>query len=96
MMSFTQLTAGCYALADRCVSGITANVDTLRQSVEHSIGLVTALSPRLGYENATEVAKRALESGKSVREVVVSMGLMTDDELDAVLGDTAKLVNPND
>ncbi len=96
MMSFTQLTAGCYTLADRCISGITANVDTLRHSVEHSIGLVTALSPRLGYENATEVAKRALESGKSVREVVVSMGLMTDAELDAVLGDTAKLVHPND
>lgn len=96
MMSISQLTAVSRTLADRCVDGITANVTRLRESVEHSIGLVTALTPQLGYENATLVAKRALESGESVREVVVSLGLMTNEQLDAILGDPHKLVHPND
>jgi aspartate ammonia-lyase len=67
MMSITQLRQGCYVLADLCVSGITANVEKLRHSVEQSIGLVTALSPVLGYENATVVAQKALTDGTSVK-----------------------------
>ena len=96
MMSISQLTAVSRTLADRCIDGITANVSRLRESVEQSIGLVTALSPQLGYENATLVAQRALETGESVREVVVGLGFMTNEELDAILGDTHKLVHPND
>jgi aspartate ammonia-lyase len=94
MMSITQLRQGCYVLADACVSGITANVEKLRLSVEQSIGLVTAISPILGYENATIVARKALADGSSVREVVLELGLMTELQFDELLGNIDALVRP--
>jgi aspartate ammonia-lyase len=94
MMSITQLRQGCYVLADACVSGITANVEKLRLSVEHSIGLVTVISPVLGYENATIVAQKALADDTSVREVVLELGLMTEAQFDELLGNIDALVRP--
>ena len=94
MMSITQLRQGCYVLADACVSGITANVEKLRMSVEHSIGLVTVISPLLGYENATIVAQKALADGTSVREVVLDLKLMTAVQFDELLGNIDALVRP--
>jgi aspartate ammonia-lyase len=94
MMSITQLRQGCYVLADACVSGITANVEKLRLSVEQSIGLVTAISPVLGYENATIVAQKALADDTSVREVVLELGLMTPAQFDELLGNIDALVKP--
>jgi aspartate ammonia-lyase len=94
MMSITQLRQGCYVLADACVSGITANVEKLRSSVEQSIGLVTVISPLLGYENATIVAQKALADGTSVREVVLELKLMTAVEFDELLGNIDALVRP--
>ena len=58
MMSITQLRQGCYVLADACVSGITANVEKLRLSVENSIGLVTAISPVLGMRTQQSLLKK--------------------------------------
>ena len=94
MMGITQLRQACYTLADKCVSGITANEEKLRLSVENSIGLVTALSPMLGYENATLVAKRAQAENKTVREVVIELSLMSKEEFEAVLGDVDRLAGP--
>jgi aspartate ammonia-lyase len=94
MMSITQLRQGCYVLADACVSGITANVEKLRLSVEQSIGLVTVISPVLGYENATIVAQKALADDTSVREVVLELGLMTPAQFDELLGNIDALVRP--
>ena len=94
MMSITQLRQGCYVLADACVSGITANVEKLRLSVEQSIGLVTVISPILGYENATIVAQKALADDISVREVVMELGLMTAAQFDEMLGNIDALVRP--
>ena len=94
MMSITQLRQGCYVLADACVSGITANIEKLRLSVEQSIGLVTAISPVLGYENATIVAQKALADDTSVREVVLELGLMTPAQFDELLGNIDALVRP--
>jgi aspartate ammonia-lyase len=94
MMSITQLRQGCYVLADACVSGITANVEKLRMSVERSIGLVTVISPLLGYENATIVAQKALADGTSVREVVLELKLMTAVQFDELLGNIDALVRP--
>jgi len=95
MMGITQLRQGCYVLADNCVDGITANVEKLRADVENSIGLVTALSPTLGYENATIVAQKAQAEGKTVRAVVIELGLMSEADFDAAIGDVEKLVRPN-
>ncbi|MEJ7809635.1 MAG: aspartate ammonia-lyase [Gemmatimonadaceae bacterium] len=79
----------CSVLKTRCVDGITANPDRMRWFVEHSIGVVTALVPVLGYEQSSKVAKAALESGRSVYEVVGDMGLMTREQLDQILNPAA-------
>lgn len=65
----TRLGKGLRALQDRCVAGITANEDRCRQLVEQSIGLVTALLPYIGYEEAAAIAREALEKDKSVLEL---------------------------
>lgn len=75
----------CMVLRERCVDGITANPDRMRWFVEHSVGIVTALVPVIGYENATDIAKTALETGRGVYDLVCDRGLMTREQLDAVL-----------
>jgi aspartate ammonia-lyase len=57
----------------------------MRHFVEHSIGIVTALVPSIGYEQATSVAKEALETGRGVYDVVLARGLMTREQLDEAL-----------
>jgi aspartate ammonia-lyase len=76
---------GCITLAERCVRGITANEQTLRRTVEHSIGIITALNPFIGYTAATELAQEALATGKSVYELVLQKGLLTREQLDKYL-----------
>ncbi|MHB1263700.1 MAG: aspartate ammonia-lyase [Gemmatimonadaceae bacterium] len=72
-------------LRERCVEGITANPDRMRFFAEHSIGIVTALVPVIGYETATDIAKEALATGQGVFELVLARELMTREELDAIL-----------
>jgi len=71
--------------ADRCVKGITANVEHLRATVANSIGIVTALNPYIGYKNATAVAQEAHATGGSVYDIVVAKGLLTRAQLDEIL-----------
>ncbi len=79
----------CAVLRERCVTGITANEDRMRHFVEHSIGIVTALVPVIGYETATDVAREALASGRGVFELVLERELMTREQLDAILDPSA-------
>jgi aspartate ammonia-lyase len=83
--SLRHLRQGCLTLADRCVRGITANRERLRQSVERSIGIVTALNPYIGYENASAIAKEAHATGASVYDLVLARGLLTQEQLDDIL-----------
>jgi aspartate ammonia-lyase len=83
------LTRACEVLRTRCVEGITANVARMRHFVEHSIGIVTALVPILGYETATEIAKEALDSGRGVYDLVCERGIMTRADLDRALNPEA-------
>jgi len=78
----------CDVLRTRCVDGITANPERMRHFVEHSIGIVTALVPAIGYDNATAIAKEALESGRGVYEIVLERKLLSRSELD-------RLMNPD-
>lgn len=71
----------CRTLTQRCITGITANREHCRQSVENSIGLVTALNPLLGYERSAEIAKEALMSGRSVVDIVLEKGYLSEAEL---------------
>lgn len=91
MMSITYLRKGCRVLADYCVSDITANEEYLRSTVENSIGLVTALAPTVGYENATAIAKYAQESGTTVKTAAIKLGLLSAEQFDEILGDVDKL-----
>ena len=79
----------CIVLRERCVVGITANADRMRWFVEHSIGIVTALVPAIGYERATEVAKTALETGRGVYDIVMDRGLLTREQLYRILNPEA-------
>ncbi|MFZ0099675.1 MAG: aspartate ammonia-lyase [Gemmobacter sp.] len=83
--SVGHLTAACKTLEENCVRGITANRERLRESVEHSIGLVTALNPYIGYAAATDVAMEAHRTGRGVYELVLEKGLMSQARLDRVL-----------
>jgi fumarate hydratase class II len=85
-------------LADRCVDGITANVEHARELAESSPSIVTPLNRYIGYENAAAVAKSALKQGKTIREVVienghVEKGDLTEEQLDAAL-DVLSMTRP--
>jgi aspartate ammonia-lyase len=75
------------------VKGITANPGRMRETVERSIAIVTALNPIIGYKNATAVAAEAFANDMTVREVVLRRGLMTAAELDEALRPEA-LIQP--
>jgi aspartate ammonia-lyase len=89
LRSIESLSNACVVLRQRCIDGITANPDRMRQFVEHSIGIVTALVPVIGYDRATAVAKEALDSGRGVFEIVLDRGLMTKEELNRTLNPEA-------
>ena len=73
------------SLRRNCVEGITANQSVCRRYVEHSIGVVTALNPLLGYETATELAAEALKTGKGIVELVRNRNLLSEEEIRTVL-----------
>lgn len=79
------LSTGCRVFADSCVTGITANLDRLRRNAESTAALATVLAPRLGYDKAAEIAKRSLKEDRTLREVVLDMGLLSEAELDEVI-----------
>lgn len=83
--SLTILRNAVKAFTERCVTGICANEAQCRAYAQRSIAIVTALSPHLGYAQAAEVAKQALASGKTIREVVLEKRLMPEAQLDEIL-----------
>ena len=74
--------------AERCVEGIKVNEREMQETVARNLALGTALAPVLGYDRAAEIAKEAYRSGRTVREVTLALGLLPEDELDAVLDPT--------
>ena len=68
-----------------CIDGITVNAEHCQKMVKNSIGIVTALNPYIGYKNSTKVAKEALQTGRSVYDLVLEHGLMTKEKLDEAL-----------
>ncbi len=96
--SVRRLSTSSRLLADRCVAGITANVDRMRTYAESSPSVVTPLNRYLGYENAAKVAKLAIAEDKTIREVVldegyVERGDLTEAQLDEAL-DVASMTHP--
>lgn len=68
------------ALAEKCVQGIEADAERCLSLAERSLALITAIAPKIGYDRAAEIAKETAQSGKSIREIIVEKGWMTEDE----------------
>ena len=85
LMSLSILTNALRILRERCIEGIEANEERCGWYVEHSVALVTALNPRIGYARAAEIAKRAMSKGKTIRETIAEEGLLTPQELADVM-----------
>jgi fumarate hydratase class II len=83
--SISILARAAQVFAERCVDGITANEERIRELLEKNVIIVTALNPHIGYDNGAKVAKEAQATGRSVREIVLEKGLLTPDELDRAL-----------
>jgi fumarate hydratase class II len=67
---------------DHCVLGITANEDRINNLLNQSLMLVTCLNPYIGYDNAAKAAKKAHKEGTSLKEAVVTLGLLTPEQFD--------------
>lgn len=83
--SIETITYAVRTFVDNCVTGITANVEHCRSMVENSVGIITAVCPHIGYQKAAEVAKEAIETGTSVRKLLIRDELLTGEELDIIL-----------
>lgn len=86
LTSLRMLTAAINTLTQRCVIGIEADRERCLELVENSVGLVTVLGPILGYEICSHVARRALDEGRKVADVILEEGLMTTAQLHDLLG----------
>ena len=91
--SIDTLAYAVHTFTVNCVNGITANREHCAELVERSVGIATALCPHIGYREASEIAKEALGTGKSVRSIVISRGLLSEDELNEIL-DPMALTRP--
>ena len=83
--SVETIACAVHTLVDNCISGITANEQHCKDMVENSVGIITAICPYVGYEKAANVAKEAIRTGKSVRELVIRDKLLTKEQLDIIL-----------
>jgi fumarate hydratase class II len=83
--SISILAGSVNAFRTKCVEGIEANRERCRELLELNPSIATALNTAIGYDKASEVAKKAAKERKSVRTVVLEMGLLTEDELEEYL-----------
>jgi fumarate hydratase class II len=85
LQSISLLASASHVLAEKCVAGITANQETCTGYIEKSLALVTGLVPKIGYDQAAAIAKKAYETGRTVREVALNENILSEAELDALL-----------
>ena len=83
--SIETLTCAVKTLVDNCITGITANEEHCKEMVNNSIGIITAICPYVGYEKAADIAKEALKTNKSVRELILEKNLLDEEQLNTVL-----------
>ncbi len=83
--SIRMMTGAVNTLTENCVKGIIANEARCDSLVRNSVGIVTALTPVLGYTKASEIAKAAVKKGVSLKEELLERGIMTSEEIDACL-----------
>lgn len=82
LLSANLLTGAMDSFREHCVEGIEPNVEKMQENLNHSLMLVTCLTPKIGYEKAAACAKKALHDGTTLKEAVLSLGLLTAEEFD--------------
>jgi fumarate hydratase class II len=93
LQSIELLSRAARIFADRCVAGLDANAEHCAELVEQSLAMCTSLAPVIGYDNAAEVAKESVKTGKTIRQVATEKKLMGDAELKKVL-DPMRMTKP--
>ena len=83
--SIELLSNACTTLSDKCIAGITANAEHTAEMVFNSVGLITFLNPYIGHHMGDLIGKEAIETGKSIRELVLEKELLSEDDLDNIL-----------
>jgi aspartate ammonia-lyase len=85
LQSISIMNNGFRVFTDHCLAGIEANEERLKEYVDKSVGIITAVNPHLGYEVAARIAREAVITGKSVRELCLQYDVLTEEELDIIL-----------
>ena len=82
-----------HAFTENCLKDIEANEERLKEYVEKSVGVLTAVNPHIGYEVAARIAREAILSGRSIRELCIEAGVLTAEQLDLIL-DPYEMTHP--
>jgi fumarate hydratase class II len=85
LQSISTLASVTEAFTDKCIAGITANREVCAAYIEKSLALVTGLVPKIGYDQAAAIAKKAYETGKTIRQVAKEESILPEDELNDLL-----------
>lgn len=94
LLSLRMLTNACNMFTERCIKGITANVEHCESLVRDSIGIVTAFNPFIGYEKSSAIARKALLTGRSVVDLIKEEGLLDDQKIKDIMN-PANLTGPS-
>jgi len=86
LQSISILASVAEAFNDKCIAGIRANREVCAAYIEKSLALVTGLVPKIGYDQAAAIAKKAYETGKTIRQVALEESILPEEELDKYLG----------
>jgi len=85
LQSIRLIADACVSFTEKCVSGIKPNEEQIKSLMERSLMLVTALTPSIGYDNATKIAKMAHKNGTTLREEAINMGLVSAGDYDRIV-----------
>ncbi len=86
LQSISIMNNGFRSFTDHCLAGIEANETRMKEYVEKSVGIITAVNPHLGYEVVSRIAREAILTGKPIRELCLQYGdVLTEEELDLIL-----------
>jgi len=85
LQSISLLTNATSVFTKKCISGIQANEERCRETMEKSLSICTALSPYIGYDRAAKLAEEAFESGRTIKEIAMEKGVLSEDELEKIL-----------
>ena len=94
LQSIRLLADAANSFTDHCVAGIRANEPRIRELMQNSLMLVTALAPHIGYDKAAQIAKAALKNGTTLREEAVRLGFVTGEEFDRLVR-PAQMTHPD-